>query len=243
MASSWAGYGPSAPPLQQQSSEPGPSKKKIPQARQLLSCTKCRERKVKVSNGSKVVVKLSRSTNIRQCDRCKPCSACCARGHPKECKFIVGEGNDYSPIQQSYEIRELRRQNQQLRQQLRDAQIPQSADEDDDEGSPDHGGAKPTSRATAARQRRFRTTERTDNIYFGTPGLASIVSDVGIVDRWWSTSLTYHPVRQPADRQSLPHTHCSQRPRDVQHAEADVPIPHAFDRRQHLCSSTRTSTR
>ncbi|KAM0720357.1 hypothetical protein Q7P37_004493 [Cladosporium fusiforme] len=162
MASSWAGYGPSAPhPSQPQPSQPsndsGASKKK-PQPRQLLSCTKCRERKVK-------------------CDRTIPCAACCARGHPKECQFIVGDGNDYSPIQQSYEIKDLRRENQRLREQLRDARAKQSTGDDDDVESPDRSSGKTTSRAAAAKQRRFRTNERIDNIYFGTPGLANIVSD------------------------------------------------------------------
>lgn len=117
---------------------------------------------------------------ISQCDRTIPCAACCARGHPKECQFIVGEGNDYSPIQQSYEIKELRRENQRLREQLRDARTKQSTEDDDDVGSPDRSSGKTTARAAAAKQRRFRTNERIDNIYFGTPGLANIVSDVSL---------------------------------------------------------------
>lgn len=119
-------------------------------------------------------------TNGEQCDRTKPCSACCARGHPKECEFKIIEGNDYSPIQQSYEIKDLRKENQKLREQLREARARHSADYDDDVNSPDRSGSKTTSRATAAKQRRFRTGDRTDNIYFGTPGLANIVSDVGV---------------------------------------------------------------
>nr|OQO26881.1 hypothetical protein B0A51_12170 [Rachicladosporium sp. CCFEE 5018] len=111
------------------------------------------------------------------CDRTKPCSACCARGHPKECEFIVGEGNDYSPIQQSYEIRKLRSENQNLKERLRDAHLLYSGDEVDADEPPDGTGSKVISRATAAKQRRFRTSDRIDNIYFGTPGLASIVSD------------------------------------------------------------------
>lgn len=121
-------------------------------------------------------------THYYQCDRTKPCSACCARGHPKECDFVTTEGNDYGQISQSYEIRDLRRENQKLREQLRDARARSSAgDDDDDIESPDRSGSKATSRATAAKQRRFRTGERIDNLYFGTPGLTSIVSDVSIV--------------------------------------------------------------
>jgi hypothetical protein len=147
----------------------------------LLSCTKCRERKVKVGIDHQQRL-LEYFTNLScQCDRTKPCSACCARGHPKDCEFKITEGNDYSPIPQSYEIKKLRLENQKLREQLRDSRARHSADEDDDIESSDRSGSKSTSRATAARQRRFRTGDRIDNIYFGTPGLANIVSDVGIM--------------------------------------------------------------
>jgi hypothetical protein len=93
---------------------------------------------------------------------------------------VISEGNDYSPIQQSYEIKVLRRDNQKLREQLREARARDSAGDDDDVESPDRSGSKSTSRAAAAKQRRFRTGERVDNLYFGTPGLANIVSDVSI---------------------------------------------------------------
>ncbi|CAK4031782.1 transcriptional regulatory [Lecanosticta acicola] len=161
-SSSWAGYGPAAPTqgpssAHLQRSASGDRQKK-PQSRQLLSCTKCRERKVK-------------------CDRTKPCSACCARGHPKECEFVVGEGNDYSPIQQSYEIRKLRAENQRLKERLQQARLTGSGDDDDDGDSSDRKGSRTTSRAAASRQRRFKTGERVDNLYFGTPGLANIVHD------------------------------------------------------------------
>ena len=119
-----------------------------------------------------------RRTDQWQCDRTKPCSACCARGHPKECEFIVGEGNDYSAIQQSYELRKLRTENQQLKQKLHAAQLLHSDDEDEDDRSSDRKGSASTSKASAARQRRFKTGSRIDNLYFGTPGLANIVSDV-----------------------------------------------------------------
>jgi hypothetical protein len=52
--------------------------------------------------------------------RTKPCSACCASGCPSECHFSVGDGSDFAPIQQSYEIRELRLENKRLREQLLD---------------------------------------------------------------------------------------------------------------------------
>ncbi|SMY18640.1 unnamed protein product [Zymoseptoria tritici ST99CH_1A5] len=187
-SSSWAGYGPStstqgpstiAPVLSRGGSA---ERQKKPQTRQLLSCTKCRERKVK-------------------CDRTKPCSACCARGHPKECEFVVGEGNDYSPIQQSYEIRKLRNENQRLRQRLQESRLSQSGEEDEDDGSPDQKTSKSMSR-TATRQRRFKTGERVDNLYFGTPGLATVVADFANL-QFGSQSLT-HTVPRGRDMYAAP---------------------------------------
>ncbi|KAK4542876.1 hypothetical protein LTR36_006065 [Oleoguttula mirabilis] len=158
MATSWAGYGPSEPaqgsgePVQGSSS--GDRPKKASQTRQLLSCTKCRERKV------------------------------------KECEFIVGEGNDYSPIQQSYEIRKLRLENQRLKERLQAAKLPLSGEEDDDDDSGEQKRSRTASRAVAARQRRFKTGDRIDNLYFGTPGLANIVNDFASL-QMGSQSLTH----------------------------------------------------
>jgi hypothetical protein len=95
---------------------------------------------------------------------------------------VVGEGNDYSPIQQSYEIRKLRAENQRLKERLQAARLAHTDDDDDDDGeSPDRKGAKAASRAATSRQRRFKTGDRVDNLYFGTPGLANIVSDVSSI--------------------------------------------------------------
>lgn len=90
---------------------------------------------------------------------------------------MVGEGNDYSPIQQSYEIRTLRAENQRLRERLQESRLSHSGEDDDNDGS-DRKASKTVSRAAASRQRRFKTGERVDNLYFGTPGLANIVADV-----------------------------------------------------------------
>lgn len=115
---------------------------------------------------------------VFECDRTKPCRACCARGQPKECEFVVGEGNDYSPIKQSYEISKLRQENQRLKARLQAARLLQSEDEDDEGPSMERRGSKSSSRSSTARQRGFKTNDRTDNLYFGTPGLANIVADV-----------------------------------------------------------------
>lgn len=148
-----------------------PSRK--PQSRQLLSCTKCRERKVKVGPSPSGPSCLLVVSDACQCDRTQPCIACCARGHPRDCEFLVGEGNDYGPIQQSYEIRKLRQENQRLKERLQAAKLSHSADESDEGDVKPQGGA-----GHGARQKRFKTGDRVDNIYFGTPGLANIVQDV-----------------------------------------------------------------
>ncbi|KAK4945035.1 hypothetical protein LTR10_015712 [Elasticomyces elasticus] len=61
-----------------------------------------------------------------------PCSACAARGHPKDCDFVTEEGSSiYTPIQQSYEIRQLRLENQQLKERLNAVYQPNPGDETD----------------------------------------------------------------------------------------------------------------
>ncbi|CAO2649913.1 Nn.00g012050.m01.CDS01 [Neocucurbitaria sp. VM-36] len=135
------------------------------QPRQLLSCTKCRERKVK-------------------CDRTKPCSACCARGAPKDCHFVA-EGGDYAPIQQSYELRKLRAENVRLKERLRACKVSIDDEDSDHAASPESQlGERPTSsqKRRTARQRRFQGSEWQDSIYFGSPGLASVVTDFAAVN-------------------------------------------------------------
>ncbi|TKA81082.1 hypothetical protein B0A55_02543 [Friedmanniomyces simplex] len=119
---------------------------------------------------------------------------CAARGHPKECKFVVEEGNDYSPIQQSYEIRKLRQENQRLKERLQAARLPHSGDENED-------GKGTTSGRAPGRQRRFKTGDRIDNIYFGTPGLANIVHDFANL-QMGSHSLT-HTMPRPRQTHGL----------------------------------------
>lgn len=161
----------------QQSASTGRSKKA--QARQLLSCTNCRQRKVKAGRTSNSRYRCANLTG-RQCDRTKPCTACCASGHPKECEFVVGEGNDYSPIQQSYEIRKLRQENLELKKEVQKLQhrMLTHADDDDDTSTERKGTTGLSRDPSTARQKRFKTGDKVDNLYFGTPGLASVVSDV-----------------------------------------------------------------
>ncbi|KAI5240746.1 hypothetical protein E4T42_08290 [Aureobasidium subglaciale] len=129
--------------------------KKQTQPRQLLSCTKCRERKVK-------------------CDRTKPCSACCARGLPKDCHFVLGEGAEFGPIQQSIELRRLRAENQRLKERLLAGRTSLSEESETEEGS---SYEKTITGRRSSRQRRFRADDQTDSIYFGSPALASVMTD------------------------------------------------------------------
>ncbi|KAF2748516.1 hypothetical protein M011DRAFT_457813 [Sporormia fimetaria CBS 119925] len=156
----------------------GMKKQQRQKPRQLLSCTKCRERKVK-------------------CDRIKPCQACCARGLPKQCHFVAEDG-DWTPIQQSYELRKLRAENAKLKQLLRDLRIP--LDEDDtefvasespvSEPSNSEHTASPTSqscdspitrlrRRRNVKQRRAKVHARTESLYFGGPGYQSHAEPMG----------------------------------------------------------------
>ncbi|KAF1952928.1 hypothetical protein CC80DRAFT_537956 [Byssothecium circinans] len=165
------------------------------QPRQLLSCTKCRERKVK-------------------CDRIKPCSACCARGASKECYFIA-EGGDYAPIQQSYELRKLRAENLRLKERLRASKIP-IEDDDSETASPESlSGERPTSSAykrRAARQRRFQGSEWADSVYFGSPGLANVITDFANINL------------APMSTQSLAHL----MPRGPEMYTTETPPPYPF---------------
>ncbi|KAH7092474.1 hypothetical protein FB567DRAFT_238482 [Paraphoma chrysanthemicola] len=172
--------------------ETGKKKQQAQQPRQLLSCTKCRDRKVK-------------------CDRTKPCSACCARGQPKDCHFVA-EGGDYAPIQQSYELRKLRQENMRLKERLRARQNSIEDEDSDPAASPDSQlGERPGSsqKRRTTKQRRFQGSEWQDSIYFGSPGLASVVKDFAAVNMGpFPASLSHLMPRGPdmyTPRNPLPH--------------------------------------
>lgn len=55
-------------------------------------------------------------TSIRpQCDRVKPCHACCAHGYPSKCVYEDAPDEEARPISQAEEIRNLRAEIQDLR--------------------------------------------------------------------------------------------------------------------------------
>ncbi|KAI9785591.1 MAG: hypothetical protein M1835_003314 [Candelina submexicana] len=132
------------------------------QKRQLLSCITCRQRKVK-------------------CDRVKPCRACCARSRPKECVFTIGEG-DHEPIMQSYELDKLRKANLALKEALRASRQAQSGNTGDDEQPSEEPSHRPRvpSKPLNLKQKRLKGDQATDNLYFGSPGLANVVEDVSV---------------------------------------------------------------
>jgi hypothetical protein len=117
-----------------------------------------------------------------QCDRTKPCSACCARGAPKQCEFKA-ESGDYAPILQSYEVRKLRAENLRLKELLRASKIPIDEDEDEATTSPEsqffERPASSLHKRRAARHKKFQGSEWSNSIYFGSPGLANVINDVG----------------------------------------------------------------
>ncbi|KAL5119421.1 hypothetical protein ACEQ8H_002690 [Pleosporales sp. CAS-2024a] len=95
------------------------------------------------------------------------------------------EGGDYAPIQQSYELRKLRAENLRLKERLRASRIPIEDEDSDFAASPDsHLGERSGSsqRRRAAKQRRYQGSEWQDSIYFGSPGLASVVTDFATVN-------------------------------------------------------------
>lgn len=155
-------------------------KQQVQQPRQLLSCTKCRERKVK-------------------CDRTKPCSACCARGAPKDCHFIA-EGGDYAPIQQSYELRKLRAENLRLKDRLRAYRISIDDEDSDYAASPESQLGErpgPLQRRRTGKQKRFQGIEWQDSIYFGSPALNSVMSDFASTNVDAAVTLAYLMPRGP----------------------------------------------
>ena len=121
-----------------------------------------------------------RSLPPHQCDRVQPCQACCARGQPKDCNFAVSEKDDYEPIKQSYEIRELRKENQRLKERLRNLRDSTwSPEHSNDDGATDpRPPPKVPTKPSRFQQRRFKAAEPPDSLYFGSPGLANVVADV-----------------------------------------------------------------
>ncbi|CAA9961076.1 Fungal trans multi-domain protein [Pyrenophora teres f. maculata] len=154
-----------------------PRKQQPQQQRQLLSCTKCRARKVK-------------------CDRTKPCSACCVRGSPRDCHFITEDGN-YTPIRQSYELRKLRAENLRLKQRLNSLRISVDGEDLEYAQAVDSQSGEKLPSWHKRKQQSFQTLESRDSIYFGSPGLTTVINEFASTNTSISTTLAHvmpHPV-------------------------------------------------
>lgn len=72
-----------------------------------------------------------------------------------------------------------------LKERLRASKIPIEDDDSDAAASPEsQSGERPNNQSQkrrAARQKRFQGAEWTDSIYFGSPGLANVITDVSSV--------------------------------------------------------------
>lgn len=90
----------------------GSRAKKVRQSR---SCKVCKLRKVKVSPLPPCHPVPWPVSLISQCDRVKPCHACCAHGYPSKCIYESIPDDDLHPINQAEEIRNLRAEIRDLR--------------------------------------------------------------------------------------------------------------------------------
>jgi hypothetical protein len=107
----------------------------------------------------------------------------------------VTEKDDYEPIKQSYEIRELRKENMRLKERLRARKQAGSSAEESDASSGDRKRPpKVPFKPSKLQQRRFRTGDPSESLYFGSPGLASVVADVcGVVLSLFLSTLQNFP--------------------------------------------------
>ena len=96
---------------------------------------------------------------------------------------MVAEGGDYSPIQQSYELRKLRAENLRLKELLRAGAFPLIDEQNERPTSSDRPMVetpwkRAMKRSASSRQKRFKSQEQSDNLYFGSPSLANVINDV-----------------------------------------------------------------
>ena len=104
--------------------------------------------------------------------------------------YITSEADGHEPLRQSYELTRLREQIAKLEKQLREAQQ-QGFDVDDEDVSQETRRASvSTAKFDMNRQRRFKSTNRIDNLYFGTPGYANLSHEVSRLFVYQSVVLT-----------------------------------------------------
>lgn len=66
-----------------------------------------------------------------------------------------------------------------MKARLQAARLPHSDDEAEQDATTERRASRQATRASVVRQRGYKSADRVDNLYFGTPGLPSIVTDVG----------------------------------------------------------------
>ncbi len=110
---------------------------------------------------------------------------------------------------QAVELRQTRAENVRLKERLRkflsEKQVKPDEYENEDTLLAENGLRQPPkvpSKPTGLRQRKFMTAELTDNLYFGSPGLASVINDVSfasasLIRILCSPSLVCKPQCQP----------------------------------------------
>ena len=89
--------------------------------RPTYSCLNCHKRKVKVCFPTAVLIATPIHSDI-QCDRVKPCGACCLRGDPSGCEYSF-TGQDRQYIEQNALIDHLWRSCETLKKQLAEARV------------------------------------------------------------------------------------------------------------------------
>lgn len=117
----------------------------------------------------------------------KPCNACCNRGKPKDCVFPKDANS--KAIDQSQEIKLLRRSNQEL--EHRNHELEQMLEElgsgkADSKGLVSYSQSvaldqsfrslPPTNRPT--KQKKLRNDDPRDNLYFGSISIAEVIHEV-----------------------------------------------------------------
>lgn len=82
------------------------------------------------------------------------------------------------PISQGDEIRRLRKENERLKAVVRQANLPLPGDKRLSDKRISPSGSYKASPYGSNPPRKLRAAERIDNLYFGSPSLATIVADV-----------------------------------------------------------------
>ncbi|KAL6235067.1 hypothetical protein BDW75DRAFT_230664 [Aspergillus navahoensis] len=74
-----------------------------------------------VGNSPQTASQLHHGFSSVECDRVKPCHACCTHGYPSQCVYDIAPGEDFKPISQADEIRNLRNEIRDLRSRLEES--------------------------------------------------------------------------------------------------------------------------